>query len=145
MPFIDSSAPQSASLGFLRPFNVQEYDAAVFHHEGLPAANLEIGRVVFIPPAIDPVSTKNMELRQRSAFAPLARWDIDLRRPLLVQSPRFDPWKALLASSSLSHRQREAPEIQLAMIGAMAGDDPQGWEVLDKINAEAANDPDFTY
>jgi trehalose synthase len=35
------------------------------------------------------------------------------------------------------------PEIQLAMVGAMAGDDPQGWEILEKINEEAAKDSDL--
>ena len=35
------------------------------------------------------------------------------------------------------------PEIQLAMLGAMAGDDPEAWGILDQINAEAADDPDL--
>jgi trehalose synthase len=29
------------------------------------------------------------------------------------------------------------------MVGAMAADDPEGWGVLDKINAEALTDPDL--
>ena len=33
--------------------------------------------------------------------------------------------------------------VQLAMVGAMAGDDPQGWEILEMINAQALNDPDL--
>src|SRR5947207_11510495 len=29
------------------------------------------------------------------------------------------------------------------MLGAMAGDDPEAWGILDQINAEAADDPDL--
>jgi len=35
------------------------------------------------------------------------------------------------------------PEIQLTLIGAMAGDDPEGWEMFRRINAEAIRDPDL--
>jgi len=44
---------------------IQEYDAAVFFTIDLKAfqpARSEYRKVVFIPPAIDPVSTKNMDL-----------------------------------------------------------------------------------
>ena len=35
------------------------------------------------------------------------------------------------------------PEVQLALVGAMAGDDPEGWEMVDRINREAVRDPDL--
>jgi trehalose synthase len=33
--------------------------------------------------------------------------------------------------------------VQLALIGAMAGDDPEGWTLLDRLEEESANDPDM--
>ena len=63
---------------------------------------------------------------------------------LLAQISRFDPWKDPLGLIQAYRLAKEKNcDIQLAMIGAMAGDDPQGWEVLDTINAEAADDPDL--
>jgi trehalose synthase len=69
---------------------------------------------------------------------------VDLNRPLLLQVSRFDPWKdplGVIQAYRIAKKSR--PEIQLAMLGAMAGDDPEGWGILDQINAEAVDDPDL--
>lgn len=140
---IDSSEPNQEVWQFLRPY-IQEYDAAVFTMKAFQPSDLEMERVVFIPPAIDPVSTKNMDLPIDVCQRAIGEMGVDLRRPLLVQISRFDPWKDPLGVIQAYRLAKEKkPEIQLAMIGAMAGDDPQGWEILDKINIEAAEDPDL--
>ncbi len=52
---------------------------------------------------------------------------IDLSRPLLLQVSRFDPWKDPLGVIRAYRLVKEAiPGVQLALIGAMAGDDPEG-------------------
>src|SRR2546425_407330 len=103
-----------------------------------------LGRGVFIPPAIDPLSTKNMDLPPEICRRAIAEMGIDVRRPLLLQVSRFDPWKDPLGVIRAYRLAKEKiPDIQLAMVGAMAGDDPQGWEILDKINLEAVKDPDL--
>jgi trehalose synthase len=136
---IDSSEPNQAVWEFLRPY-IQEYDAAVFTMKAFQPADLELNRVFFIPPAIDPVSPKNMDLAPEVCHRAIAEMGMDLHRPLLLQVSRFDPWKDPLGVIRAYRLAKEkVPEIQLAM----AGDDPQGWEILEKINAEAANDPDL--
>jgi trehalose synthase len=140
---IDSSGPNQEVWEFLHPY-IQEYDAAVFTMKAFQPADLEIGRVVFIPPTIDPVSPKNMELPADVCHRAIGEMGIDLHRPLLVQISRFDPWKDPLGVIQAYRLAKKTnPDIQLAMVGAMAGDDPQGWEVLDKINADAVDDPDL--
>jgi trehalose synthase len=140
---IDSSEPNQEVWEFLHPY-IQEYDAAVFTMKAFEPADLDMRHVVFIPPAIDPVSPKNMELPADVCHRAIGEMGIDLHRPLLVQISRFDPWKDPLGViQAYRLAKKKAPDIQLAMIGAMAGDDPQGWEILDKINAEAADDPDL--
>jgi trehalose synthase len=37
--------------------------------------------------------------------------------------------------------REQRPTVQLVLIGAMAGDDPEGWEILETINTETADDP----
>ncbi len=140
---IDSSEPNQAVWSFLRPY-VQNYDAAVFTMKAFQPADLQMHRVAFIPPAIDPMSTKNMELPDEVYHRALAEMGIDLHRPLLLQVSRFDPWKDPLGVIQAYRLVKEKlPGVQLAMVGAMAGDDPQGWEILEKINAEALKDSDI--
>ena len=140
---IDSSAPNSEVWEFLRPY-VQEYDAAVFTMKAFQPGDLDLERIVFIPPAIDPVSTKNMELPAEVCHRAIGEMGVDLHRPLLAQISRFDPWKDPLGVIRAYRIVKESrPEIQLAMLGAMAGDDPEAWGILDQINAEAADDPDL--
>jgi len=140
---IDSSEPNREVWDFLHPY-IQEYDAAIFTMKAFQPADLDIKKVVFIPPAIDPASTKNMDLPDDVCKRAIAEMGLDLARPLVAQISRFDPWKDPLGVIEAYRLAKEKnPKIQLAMIGAMAGDDPQGWEILDTINAEAVDDPDL--
>jgi len=140
---IDSSQPNPEIWEFLRPY-IQIYDAAVFTMKAFQPADLVMDRVAFIPPAIDPVSTKNMDLPTEVFRRAIGEMGIDLHRPLLLQVSRFDPWKDPLGVIRAYRLvKQQIPGVQLAMVGAMAGDDPQGWEILELINAQALNDPDL--
>jgi len=140
---IDSSVPNVEVWEFLRPY-VEEYDAAVFTMQAFRPADLSLGRVEFIPPAIDPLSTKNMDLPADICRGAIVEMGIDVGRPLLVQISRFDPWKDPIGVIRAYQLVKEKiPGTQLAMVGAIAGDDPEGWSVLEKINAAAVEDPDL--
>jgi trehalose synthase len=39
--------------------------------------------------------------------------------------------------------KQEFSDVQLVLIGAMAGDDPEGWRLLDRVQEESAHDPDL--
>lgn len=140
---IDSSEPNPDVWAFLRPF-IQEYDAVVFTLAEFLPPDLQVDRVAFIAPVIDPLSTKNMELPQEICRRALADSGLDLHRPILLQVSRFDPWKDPLGVIRVYRLVKERmPEVQLALIGAMAGDDPEGWALLEMMNEEAVNDPDL--
>jgi trehalose synthase len=63
---------------------------------------------------------------------------------LLLQVSRFDPWKDPLGVIKAYRLVKEKrPEVQLALVGAMAGDDPEAWRMLETINAESAKDNDI--
>lgn len=141
---IDSSEPNPQVWSFLKPF-IEEYDAVVFTMKEFCPPDLKASRTVFIPPAIDPLSTKNMDLPEEVCKRALANSGIDLNRPLLLQVSRFDPWKdplGVIKAYRLAKEKR--PEVQLALVGAMAGDDPEGWRMLETINAESAKDNDIS-
>ena len=51
------------------------------------------GGVRIVPPAIDPLSPKNMALSPDDAAFVCNQFGIDVDRPLMTQVSRFDPWK----------------------------------------------------
>lgn len=139
---IDTSAPNLEVAGFLLPF-LAGYDAVVFTMEQFLLPGLAPRRVAFIPPAIDPFSTKNMELPQALCDQVVANAGLDLKRPLVVQVSRFDPWKDPMGViDAFRLARREIRGLQLALVGAIAGDDPEGWQLLGQVEREAARQDD---
>jgi trehalose synthase len=126
-----------------------EYDASVFHvDQYVPAALREEaadGHVIHIcPPAIDPLSPKNMQLSPEDAAFVCDQFGIDVDRPLTCQVSRFDPWKDPMGVIDAYRRiTEEIPEVQLALVGSMATDDPEGWEFFNATMAYADGDPDI--
>lgn len=140
---IDTSQPVPEVWEFLRPF-VGEYERAVFTMKEFVPGDLVGPAVSIIPPAIDPHSPKNQVLTRSHARAVVAEFGVDLGRPLLLQVARFDPWKDPEgAIEAYRIARRSVPGLQLALIGAMAADDPEGWDIYSRLEPVAAADPDI--
>jgi trehalose synthase len=140
---IDTSQPNQSHWEFLRPF-LAEYHAAVFTLGGFVPPDMPIKRVEIIPPAIDPESPKNMELPPELANSVLQWIGVDTDRPLITQVSRFDPWKdpvGVIEAYRLV--KREVPDLQLALVGSMALDDPEGWDIYEEIREESDKDPNL--
>ena len=138
---IDTSNPYPAVWQVLRT-HLAAYDAAVFTMREFVPPDLPVERVELIPPAIDPLSPKNMSIPGETAREVLEWIGIDPGRPLVSQISRFDPWKDPLGVVA-AHRlvRDEIPNVQLALVGSMALDDPQGWEIYKVLQETAAGDP----
>jgi trehalose synthase len=137
---IDTSEPNPAVWEFLRPY-VARYDAAIFTMPDFVPPDFPLERVAIIPPAIDPLSPKNMELDEFTARQVIDWIGIDPDLRLITQVSRFDPWKDPLGVIAAYRLVREeVADLQLALVGSMALDDPEGWEVYQQV-AEAAADP----
>jgi trehalose synthase len=138
---IDTSAPHPDAWAFIRPF-LTDYDAAVFTLGEFSQPDLPIGTVDVIPPAIDPLTPKNAQLADGEARAALRSLGLDLGRPLVTQISRFDPWKdpgGVIAAYRLA--RRAVPDLQLALAGSMAHDDPEGSVVHEEIADASDADP----
>jgi trehalose synthase len=139
---IDLSAPNPAVLDFLAPW-LRRYDACVFHRAEYVPALPDFAAYVW-PPAIDPLAPKNMALSLEDARYILDQFGIDVDRPLLTQVSRFDPWKDPLGVIDAYRAVREGhPGVQLALVGSMAHDDPEGWDFYNQTVAYAQGDPDI--
>jgi trehalose synthase len=140
---IDLSAPNPGTLERLLPL-VTEYDATVWHRQEYVPAGLNGGVRKLYPPAIDPLSPKNMALSPEDAAFVCEQFGIDTERPLICQVSRFDPWKDPMGVIDAYRLVRErVPDVQLALVGSMATDDPEGWEFFHRTFRHADGDPDI--
>ncbi len=141
---IDLSEPIPEPIARLLPM-VEEYDATVWHlPDYVPNGMDGNDGVHIIPPAIDPLSPKNMAFSPDDAAFVCNQFGIDVDRPLVTQVSRFDPWKDPMGVID-AYRivTKEVPDAQLALVGSMATDDPEGWEFFQKTFEYADGDPDI--
>ncbi len=139
---IDLSQPNGDVLAFLVPW-LSRYAAAVFHMPGYVPRAGGLPPAYIWPPAIDPLTPKNMALSAEDAAYIVDQFGIDVERPILTQVSRFDPWKDPLGVIDAYRLVKaEHPEVQLALVGSMAHDDPEGWDYYSRTVAYAAGDPD---
>jgi trehalose synthase len=139
---IDVSTPNPATLERLLPY-IKQYPASLFHVADYVPAGVD-GGVNIVPPAIDPLAPKNMALSFEDAEFVCKQFGIDTTRPVLCQVSRFDPWKDPLGVIDAYRivKQRR-PDVQLALVGSMASDDPEGWDFYNSTLAHADGDPDI--
>jgi trehalose synthase len=138
---IDTSEPNQEVWAALEPF-LQEYEAAVFTMDQFVPPRLPVERVAVIAPAIDPLSPKNIDMPAALCSRILNWVGLEVTEPFVVQASRFDPWKDPLGVIAAYRMVREhLPDLQLVLVGSMALDDPQGWDVYRQIMAAAETDP----
>jgi trehalose synthase len=139
---IDLSNPNPLTLERLVPC-LEPYEATVFHMQAYVPAGMD-GRAHIVPPAIDPLAPKNMAFSPEDAVYICGQFGIDVDRPLLCQVSRFDPWKDPLGVIDAYRIVNEKhPDVQLALVGSMATDDPEGWDYFNATVAHADGDPDI--
>jgi trehalose synthase len=140
---IDLSTPNPQVLDFLVP-SICLHDAAIFHRQEYIPDNAALPPAWIWPPAIDPLAPKNMALSAEDAGYIVDQFGIDVDRPLITQVSRFDPWKDPLGVIEAWRIVREShPSVQLALVGSMAHDDPEGWEYYNRTVEAAGGDPDI--
>ena len=140
---IDLSTPNRQVLDFLLP-SVRRYGAAIFHRRDYVPDDANLQHAFIWPPAIDPLAPKNMALSPEDAAYIVDQFGIDVSRPLLTQVSRFDPWKDPLGVIDAYRLVKEAhPGVQLALVGSMAHDDPEGWDYYNQTVSYAGGDPDI--
>jgi trehalose synthase len=141
---IDLSTPNPETIERLVPL-VHDYDDTVFHLQSYVPAGLQNShRIHICPPAIDPLSPKNMALSPEDAAFVCDQFGVDVDRPLMCQVSRFDPWKDPIGViDAYRGVTEEMPEVQLALVGSMATDDPEGWEFFNSTLEYAQGDPDI--
>ena len=137
---IDVSRPTRSVWRGVWPF-VSGYDASIFSMcqfaQPLPHPQF------LIPPSIDPLSPKNMDLDPEELAAVRHHYNLAPDKPLLVQISRFDRFKDPVGVIAAYRLVQAVQPVQLVLAGGGAIDDPEGQEVFDEVLEAAAGDPDI--
>jgi trehalose synthase len=142
---IDLTDATPAYLEFVQS-HLDDIESAIVTLEEYGSAITGVDTVA-INPAIDPLTAKNRPLDELTGEtaegADIEQYPFDSDRPLMVQISRFDPWKDPLGVVDAYHEVAESvPDAQLALVGAMPDDDPEGIVVFRRVAENAADDPD---
>jgi trehalose synthase len=137
---VDVSRPYRAVWKYLRGF-VAGYDASIFSLAAF-AQPLPHNQYL-IPPSIDPLAEKNIELDPEEVRGTAERFGIDPQRPLVLQVSRFDRFKDPVGVIRAYTLVKAHLPLQLVLAGGAATDDPEGAAILDDVRREAGDDPDI--
>lgn len=142
---IDLSSPNPKMLEFLRKYIDKYHSIVVSVPEYTSPLELEKSRIKIINPAIDPYSEKNQEIKIETAESILESLEINCTKPILTQVSRFDPWKDPLGVIKAYYEAKnEIPDLQLVLAGFLfAVDDPEAFEIFDKVKKHSKGDPDI--
>ena len=140
---IDTSHPNVFVWHFLSPF-AQKYDRYIFTMRKYIGPGLDFKKAVVFTEAIDPLSRKNKAMSKLKAEKVIERFGVDPQRPLMTQVSRFDPWKdpwGVIDAYRIA--RKEFPNLQLALIGSFASDDPEAYNIVGDLKKYAKGDPDI--
>jgi len=136
---IDVSKPYRPVWKYLKKF-VAGFDASIF---SLPAFAQSLPHTqCIIPPSIDPLSEKNMELPQDEIDSVYSRFGLDPDKPIILQVSRFDRFKDPLGVIHAFKLSKKFIPLQLILAGGTATDDPEGEMVLNETRTAVADYPD---
>jgi trehalose synthase len=142
---IDFTTPNHGVLDSLLPLT-KDYDRLILSLESyVPDGLGDTPPVSIAPPAIDPLTAKNIPMDQTKASRMVAAMGVDPARPLVCQVSRFDSWKDPWGVIDAYRIARQSiPGLQLALLGlCQAIDDPEAADVLASVAQHAAGDPDI--
>ena len=128
---IDLTAPNPEIWDYLKSF-ILRYDAVIVSMEKYKRKDLPVEQKV-IPPAIDPLTPKNIPLSKDTTNRFLKKFNIPTDKPLITQISRFDPWKDPLGVIEVFKKVKEEVDARLVLCGSMATDDPEGYKIYTNI------------
>jgi trehalose synthase len=134
---VDASEPEPATWDRLVPL-LAECDWGVFACDGFWPPNLG-GDVRAIPPAIDPLGPKNMDMPLRLAGHVLRSLGIDLTRPVVCNVSRLDRWKDPHGViDAYAQVKSSVGDLQLVLACALPGDGPNDFRIAREVADYAA-------
>jgi trehalose synthase len=135
---IDISNPHHELWKFLKHY-ILRYDIVILSHEKYRRSDLPVEQRV-IHPSIDPLSSKNIEISQKTIDKYLKKFGIPTDKPILCQISRFDKWKDPVGVVEIFKLVKEKIDCRLVLCGSMATDDPQSVQIYEQVKKKTNND-----
>jgi len=141
---IDLSKPNFRTFNFIKKY-LDNYDKVILSNSKYIHRYFDNNKLNIFQPAIDPLSLKNSPLAKSQARKILKDLGIDIKKPLITQVSRFDPWKDPVGVVKVYKKlKKRIPDLQLAYLGIIqAKDDPEAYRILKEIKKKSANDKDI--
>lgn len=137
------SSPDSEVWEYMRRFTIPYY-RYVFSMEEFLGGDFSDSYDI-IEPSVDPLTTKNRELRGKKVRELLSEGGVDPSRPIVSQVSRFDrrndPEGVL---EGFKRIKEERGDCQLILAGEMATHDPEGQAVFNRVERKAEEMRDVT-
>lgn len=128
---VDLSDPFPEVWEYLKRF-ILPYDHEIYQLEKFARNS---GSHSIVHPSIDPLSTKNVDIEEKTVKKYLEKIGVDPddSRPLIVQVSRFDPWKDPMGVIDVFERVKNETDARLLLVGAFAEDDPQAEGIYEGV------------
>jgi len=132
---VDLSDPNERLWEFLSTFMLR-YDIIILSNEEYRKKDFPVEqRIVY--PAIDPLTSKNMEISDKDVSKYLKKFGVSTDKPLITQISRFDKWKDPEGVIKVFKRVKEKFDCRLVLCGNMATDDPEGPRIYERVKGVA--------
>jgi trehalose synthase len=133
---VDLSGPDAQLWEFLSTF-ILRYDLVILSNDEYKKEDLPVEQRV-IYPAIDPLTSKNIEISDAVASQYLRDHGISIDKPIITQISRYDKWKDPEGVIKVFLLVKEKVDCRLVMCGNVATDDPEGPEMCTRIQSGEA-------
>lgn len=131
----DISYPEPDVWKYLRRF-LEKYDHLVVSNKSYMRQDLGISQSV-IPPAIDPLSIKNMPVTEKTIYRYLTKYGISTDKPIISQMARFNKLKDPTGLIRAFNKVRMKVDCQLVLLGFSALDNVEGHMTFKKVEQMA--------
>ncbi|HEC77730.1 MAG TPA: glycosyltransferase [candidate division WOR-3 bacterium] len=134
---VDLSHPNLKLWNFLKNY-VLRYDMVIISHKKYRRKDLPVEQRV-IHPAIDPLSSKNIEISEKVIEKTLKKFKVPTDKPILCQISRFDKWKDPEGVVDVFRLVKEKVDCRLVLCGSAATDDPESSQTYERVRKKASN------
>lgn len=132
---VDLSHPNDQLWDFLTTF-ILKYDVVILSNENYKKRDLPVEQRI-IYPAIDPLSSKNIEISEKDVSKYLTKFGVHTDKPLITQISRFDKWKDPGGVIRVFKLVKKKVDCRLVLCGNIATDDPEGVRMYERVEKEA--------
>jgi trehalose synthase len=132
---IDIADPKPELWKFLKSYMLR-YDVVIISSESYRKDDLPVEQRI-IPPAIDPLNMKNMDLSEEMVAKYIEEAGIPTDKPIVTQVSRMDPWKDPEGVLDVYMKVREKVDCRLLFCYNLAADDPEGVHIYSRVYEKA--------